>query len=719
MTNDLVKPTPFSMPAKNAFWVLVLGYLCITLFNIPRGIEIGLDPSWRYGLSHAAERSLVFGKEIIFTYGPLGFLVEGAALKQNLLPIVAFRFLIHLGLFILFFLKLLSLKGSLHRAIFSFSFLFAYFVGLSTEYEIVCIWVLLLSLTQTIRKKIRAWALGLGCLAGFLFLTKFTLGVYSFGSLVLFLLVELCQAIRAKSNVKPYLLAGCDSLFSMMAIATIFVIPAATAQSLMILLIGITISAAAGSVSYLIYQYKFQNKTGFKATFLGWVVFYGVYCSYLLTQVSYVSLLLNFLSHSLEIAQGYSSAMSTVGNPDQLRIAVAIAFLLIILMCWLAKQKQANLAMPLCFILFLSFKHSFVRQDIYHVVNYFALVPIILSISASKIDQSCFTKRINRSYIGLVFSILALNIYLGISPILDVYIARFAALDFESSLLFPTLIYQRILDPSQFVRNASFLLNINSLERYIQETSLAQLMPLKMPEPILQLLGNKTVDVIPWEISMTAANQLNWQPRPIFQSYSAYTERLDSINFDSLKNAPRDYLLYSFSAIDGRHPFFDEPQAFSYVFCHYIPVSQVAELNLIVLRRSLSSRCAESHVGEVAKISWGQPYPISVGENEVLRAKIHIHYSFLGKFYKAIFRIPPVFVIANYGDSQNLFRIIPENSGNGVIISNLPRDSNKALSFLEGNLSSDPIKSFSLHTNSQPFYQPTVEISIESEKVRQ
>ncbi len=34
----------------------------------------GLDPSWQAGLMMATERGMDFGTEVLFTYGPLGFL---------------------------------------------------------------------------------------------------------------------------------------------------------------------------------------------------------------------------------------------------------------------------------------------------------------------------------------------------------------------------------------------------------------------------------------------------------------------------------------------------------------------------------------------------------------------------------------------------------------------------------------------------------------------
>src|SRR4051812_26723813 len=40
-------------------------------FNTPAA---GLDPSWNAGLALAAADGLHFGKQIVFSYGPLGFL---------------------------------------------------------------------------------------------------------------------------------------------------------------------------------------------------------------------------------------------------------------------------------------------------------------------------------------------------------------------------------------------------------------------------------------------------------------------------------------------------------------------------------------------------------------------------------------------------------------------------------------------------------------------
>src|SRR5690242_15377060 len=43
----------------------------------PKFPTIGLDPSWKYALNEAVTRHLVFGQDIIFTFGPLASAYTG------------------------------------------------------------------------------------------------------------------------------------------------------------------------------------------------------------------------------------------------------------------------------------------------------------------------------------------------------------------------------------------------------------------------------------------------------------------------------------------------------------------------------------------------------------------------------------------------------------------------------------------------------------------
>jgi hypothetical protein len=87
----------------------------------------------------------------------------------------------------------------------------------------------------------------------------------------------------------------------------------------------------------------------------------------------------------------------------------------------------------------------------------------------------------------------------------------------------------------------------------------------RIPAEIRSRIGAAPVDVMPWEASLAVVNHLNYQPRPVIQSYTAYTPLLDRLNARCLEwaNAP-DYLLYvcgPINALNDRPAAWDDSQA--------------------------------------------------------------------------------------------------------------------------------------------------------------
>lgn len=83
----------------------------------------------------------------------------------------------------------------------------------------------------------------------------------------------------------------------------------------------------------------------------------------------------------------------------------------------------------------------------------------------------------------------------------------------------------------------------------------------QLPQNVLNKIGNSTIDSYPWNTQVLLENKLNFTPRPVFQSYTAYTSELENKNFDYYNSdkAPK-FVLYDFEAIDDRYPLFDEPK---------------------------------------------------------------------------------------------------------------------------------------------------------------
>jgi hypothetical protein len=129
----------------------------------------------------------------------------------------------------------------------------------------------------------------------------------------------------------------------------------------------------------------------------------------------------------------------------------------------------------------------------------------------------------------------------------------------------------------------------------------------------LGLLGRKTVHVAAWEAGVAWAYELNWDPLPIFQQYTAYTERLDELNAEKLESdtAPERILwengpavdpafaaVVSFpGAIDARWPAWDSPAQMVQMFCRYR--AEEWDERWAILRQSPDRCLPERHLATV------------------------------------------------------------------------------------------------------------------------
>jgi hypothetical protein len=391
--------------------------------------------------------------------------------------------------------------------------------------------------------------------------------------------------------------------------------------------------------------------------------------------------------------------MSLVGSRKELGLAISVIVVISIMLIIIAIQGSLELSVALLFALALSFKHGFVRQDI-HILLFAACTPILSAIGLSKIRKF----RIQR-----------------IAYLINLYVLLIALIFLQMNM--EGLINSRIA-PRIVVSNFSYLFNFNYLQSSVKVKSAANLSKVKLPHNVLSLVKDKTVDIIPWELSLVEANHLNWKPTPNLQSYAAYTTTLDNINFESFFKEPRNYIFYNFSSIDGRHPFFDQPKTFSSVFCNYEPSSASPDFihtsslsNIILLAKRKLSRCSPTTLGETVSIPWNASRSIDVSDEAIIRSNIKFKYSILGKIYKTIFRAPPVMMQVDYADgSRKKYRIIPENSDNGVIVSHLPRTDREAMSFFQGQLPAQ-VKSFGFSTSNSLLYAPNIEMTFSSYKL--
>jgi len=715
-------------------WVIIAVYCFIAFLPLPTAIKVGLDPSWQYAISRAAADGLIFGRDIIFTVSPFGYLINGAPLEENLFLITAFRVVVHLALFIIAIVRTARLETVIQKISFSLSLFIAYWIGRSqsyqylfyfTDYQILFIFLIILSFDSFLKKSLRWWSLGLGAFAGFCLLTKFTLGISTLGSLILFLLACLYKAIHSKSGVINSIFAIINSLLAAISVSFGLLAPAYSLTNLSKLLISLAVSGTAAALTWLIHQRINLRKTrqsegktinknrlsNLRVKLVPWVVLYLVYGLGLFPIIanSFPSWT-DYLKTSLEVSSGYSSAMSIVGSREALGLAISVLVVISILITFMAIQGSIELSVALIFTLALAFKHGFVRQDA-HMLLFAASTPVISALCISKIRRFRF-QRI-AYFINLYVLIIAIMFHVAA---MFHYASKF-------HMKIGGFITSEIV-PSKVISNFSYLSDFNSLQSSVKAKSAANLSKVKLRQNVLSLVKDKTVDIIPSELSLVEANQLKWKPSPNLQSYAAYTTALDNINLESFLKEPRDYIFYNFYSIDKRHPFFDQPKTFFYVFCNYKVSSDIPEFintsrlkNLMILEKRKSSICSASTMGKSSSIPWNTSQLIEAGDGLITRAKVKVNYSPFGKIYKTLFRSPPVMMEVTYINGlRKSYRIIPENSDNGVIVSHLPKDDSEAISFFRGQLPAQ-VKSFSFSTSNSLLYAPNIEMTFSSYKL--
>jgi hypothetical protein len=511
--------------ANTAAWVTAS--LALLLFGWSANAMVtqgGLDPSWHAALHVAAHQDLTFGSELVFTYGPLGFLSApefwyGDTGTLALIYKTLFRLALGIALYVaarrtygapIGLLLALVVAGTIQG---------------ETTIPVVAFVVLALVLQRNRADRLSLGVAGAaGALAGLELLVKLSLGIELTALAVVFALAVPADRVRHLG-----LVAG-----------------------------GMT-----------------------AALLVGWAA-----------MDQHWGALPEYAYHGVLIVSGYASALSAEEArlawhypAALLVIAIAIGGVLVTTHHAPLRQRGGLVVLWLAFA-FLSFKQGFVRHDIHHAVIYFeALLGGFLALQWPP----------GRRALGFAVTILVLLVVLAVR------------IDGADEPIGP------MLDPVHRARSAIDELSplFSTAERREAEAfgRFRVLLADKIDKMTLALLQNHTVDVLPHETAVVWAAGLRWAPRPIFQSYSAYTEELDALNERTVtsRHAAERILLQNTDGIDGRFLSFDEPASTRAVLCRYVEMR--ATTRWLVLRRG-PDRCGEPRLVRSVRADWGEPVAV-------------------------------------------------------------------------------------------------------------
>jgi hypothetical protein len=247
-------------------------------------------------------------------------------------------------------------------------------------------------------------------------------------------------------------------------------------------------------------------------------------------------------------------------------------------------------------------------------------------------------------------------------------------------------------------------------------------MPDQLPSEFWPYVRGKRVNAYPWDIALIRANHLQWQPLPVIQAYAAFTPALDLLNTKKLEDAagPEEILL-SWSAIDGRHPFYETPGSWRALLNWYD--IQLTSPNLYVLHRRSTQRFGPAiSIGAVVA-RWGQKITLPpVADDEALVMEADVRENLKGILKRTLLRSPIVDVHAMVRSGFTFTgRVVRSNMKDGVIVSDWPNSLDDLASVLKGGgaFQQNRVVSISLNTLAPSEFNPAIRISWSRVKLRQ
>lgn len=304
-------------------------------------------------------------------------------------------------------------------------------------------------------------------------------------------------------------------------------------------------------------------------------------------------------------------------------------------------------------LLFAAWKHGMAREEVSHVKGFYILEFAVLTIYLLLQKK----RKIINTLITLA-TLWSFGYNLQEINLLDETINR---LNFNRTSFLKT--YLTDFDNHQIKKN------IEAQEAW--KTHL-------LPDTIRVEIGDDLVDIYPRDYTILAANKLNWQPRPILQSYASYTPWLDKQNakhFAStiapqwivwkLEKGGPQFNQNQLNSIDFRYLLNDEPQTLRTILCYYDLKYQTE--NFVILKKRKTPLKIKLRTSKSRKIQFNEWIQVPKNPSSFTQASVNFNKSMLQKFKSFLYKDEQHWVYLKLeNDEIHKFRIVPKNAYAGI-----------------------------------------------------
>jgi hypothetical protein len=397
----------------------------------------------------------------------------------------------------------------------------------------------------------------------------------------------------------------------------------------------------------LVEYYRFRDwkkalltiSIGISATLIIWFAMYKSFSG-----------MINYFVGMLNLAQDNSAAAAY--HPANNWFCLAGFLIIISFLPFIQKDKKGKLFASLfLFSFFGAWKHGIAREDIYHMngLLFYAMASMVIFVVY--IRKNYF---LNLTLLAIAFSLFYINLENAIS-------------------------YNRKYTEFTGINNfKNAISDFHSIIEQSKKTTKQNIAIYTLPERILNKIGTKTVDAYPWDYSIIAANNLNWQPRVVLHSYAAYTswlDKQDAKHFESDK-AP-EYLLWHLgtspkglgrlNSIDWRYLLNDEPNTILEIIKNYELTDNTP--SILVYKKRKEALTSNSSCEKALLSSWDEWIDVPETGNNILRLKLNIQGNIKRKVKSFFYKDEAFFIYYKLADESIIsYKIVPKNASDGLWI---------------------------------------------------
>jgi hypothetical protein len=378
---------------------------------------------------------------------------------------------------------------------------------------------------------------------------------------------------------------------------------------------------------------------------------------------------------SFAVADGYSDAMGVGGNLPQMGLALAILLALAGIVITATTRntlsfRQLTTMGLLGISLFFQWKHGFVRQDAHHTSNFFSFTLCLAFFLPAAFPEYDW-KSVPRLFL------LAGAVLLSAIGVVQTKVHDAST---ELAEFFTRPLRHACLNLTAAVAPES---HRSRLQEQLAERKQEYALP-----RIAAWVGDAPVEYFSSEpgILVLLLNQLNWQPRPAFQSYLAYTHDLLAANARWFQgpSAPA-YVVLHLKPIDHRHPCLEDGLALVEILSRYEPV--LFEKRHVLLQRRPGADAISRQWKTVCqqRVASGEEIKIPCAPETLQAVTIEVRPSPWGKLRGTLYKPPPVWLQLRTTTGEVLtFRLIPAMASSRFLLNPVVRNNQEVLQLLAG-----------------------------------